>query len=273
MNSLKTDINGGFPWVLDDWRWQVDQFEHVIHNLVTGLANEQENARIIGVELTAAGGGLFDVSEGYLLIDGEVVRVDAHQVADLELGFDYYHAVITETFDAAGLKNLEDGGTGDAYRTRRATIEAGSVPVGSDIQFNSTTFPLLTDVIANQAADFVSSWTVLSVGSITGLSANLDGFHSGTFRYKKIGKVCFVTMKLSLDLNTEANTVSFDPPPGIFPTYTHDIGCIKIDDDLVTHIGVVKVTTAPKISISVLSGTMESAAPVNLEATFFFACN
>lgn len=272
MNSLKTDINGGFPWVLDDWRWQVDQFEHALHNLVAGLAVDQVNARIIGVEITGSGSTL-DVSEGYLLIDGEVVRVDAHTTPNLELGFDYYFVEITETFDAAGLKNLEDGGTGDAYRKRRATIDAGAFPVGSDVQFNSTLFPLLTDVIANQNGDFGSTWTSQSLSSITGKSANLDGFNSGTLRYKKVGKVCFMTMKLSLDLNADANTVSFDPPPGIVPTYGHDICCTKIVDDLVTHTGLISMSTTPKIVISVLSGTMESAAPVSVEATFSFACN
>lgn len=271
MNSLKTDIFGGFPWVLDDFRWHHDGVAEALKTIVKGINLNNGNAKIFGVDITGSG-AMQDVSEGYLLVDGEIVKVDAHTVANINLGGDYRHVVVSDGFDPSGLKSLEDGGTANAYRKKRATIEIGTFPVGSDIVFSETTFLPIYNRIANLASGAFSSGYSVTLAA-SNPSPNLDGFLGGSFiKHKKVGRVCFMVLKLSLDLNADMSLCSFDTPAGITPTDTHDV-CMTRLVGAGTYIGQISVTSAGKIEIISLLGLAVASSPLQVEASFSFPCN
>ena len=220
MNSLVTDINGGYPWVLDDFRWHHDAERAALQGLIKGLALESDNCRLHGVL-----GNYLDpdwqFTEGHLLIDGEIIKVDAQTVPDPDLGFDYYHVVITETFDPAGDKSLEDGGTGNAYKQRRGTIQTGNFPIGSDkvITLSGTgsneNFKSLPNLINESIGDWGAAWTSVGYASLTPVSANINSITGGAIRYKHIGRVIHLNVDVILDMAASGSFVDFELPEAI----------------------------------------------------------
>jgi len=188
MNSLKTDINGGLPWVLDDFRFHHDQTREALTAIILGLNIDGLNCRLQGV-IGTWNGSTWDVSAGYLFINGEVVRVDAQTgLADTDAGFDYYYVTVSETFDAAGLKSLEDGGTADTYKKRRGIINAnGANPVGADLKITMSgvsggdLFSTLASIVANSGVD--TPWITVNA---TSLSVNTGTIVEGTFSYRTV---------------------------------------------------------------------------------------
>ncbi len=224
MNSLKTNILGGFPWVLDDFRWHHDQTREALTAIILGLNIDGGNCRLQGVVGTLNSPN-WDISAGYLLINGEIVRVDAQTVADIDLGFDYYHVTVSETLDPLGTKSFEDGGTGDAYIKRRGIINAnGFNPVGADLKITLSpnglgdSFPTLTSVIANTNTDFTSEWSSIPAATLDALAHNqIDNVVSGSIRYKKVGKVMFTEWNLILDFTGATSVFELTVPAQLTP--------------------------------------------------------
>lgn len=235
MNSLKTDILGGFPWVLDDFRWQHDATRNALNAIFKGLNIEGGNCRLQGVVGTY-NGSTWDVTEGYLLVNGEIVKVDAQNgIADTDLGFDYYYVTISETFDPAGNKSLEDGGTADAYKKRRAIINSGgNFPVGADLSItmspSSTSennlFPTLTSIIANSNTDFSTAWGSISAATLDALAHNgLSAISGGSIRYKKVGRILFTEWNLNIEFTTATNNFEITVPSQLTPSATQQAFC------------------------------------------------
>lgn len=223
MDSLKTDILGGFPWVLDDFRWHHDATREAITEIVHGLNLEGLNCKLQGV-IPTFNGVTYDITAGYLFVDGEIVKYDAQNglATPAGGGFDYYFVTISETFDAAGNKALEDGGTADAYKVRRAVVNEGGIfPVGGDLVFDvkegADDFPTLPSVI-NRVLGFSDAWNLVSAATLDALAhTGLDAVVSGAIRWKKAGRVMFTEWDLIIDFDATVASFEITLPPDLIP--------------------------------------------------------
>jgi hypothetical protein len=135
---LKTDINGGFPLVLDDIR--VLQGE-----LNTGLMNYLENICPTDGAVWIRGGSFpvafsAGISSGiaYISALGGLVNV----VGDNQANWSSNSVLrpTTSTFNSAGLKTFQNGTTADTYELPRYFVKVfgpGETPIAGDILLNN----------------------------------------------------------------------------------------------------------------------------------------
>ena len=245
MNKLITSPNGGFPWVLDDFRFENEQTRDAFHKLCQGLVGSiTGDAIVVGVDITGSGSTL-NVSAGYLIVAGELVRVDAHTVSNIELGGDYYHVTITDTDLAAGTKTMSDGSTHEAYTSRRATIQVGSFPLGADVRFGASYFPTLPEaILAATSNEYSGAWTSIAATSLTIEPVSLVTAVSGTLRYKKVGRIAHVQFKLVLTYSSANGVMNFTLPSAISPAQDIVLGAATfVNGDGARAAGYAKTTS------------------------------
>ncbi|MCF6185530.1 MAG: hypothetical protein L3J56_13090 [Bacteroidales bacterium] len=113
MNKLKTDIDGKFPYVLDDIRF-LDTAYRMGFDALAKAVSFNRNSILWGCQVTKIGGNNIDVADGAVMINGEILRFEQTQI-DVTAG---NKAVIIrdETFDTAGYKLFGDGTAHDTYQ-------------------------------------------------------------------------------------------------------------------------------------------------------------
>ena len=126
MNKLITNgFTGGFPYELDDIRWNDDAYRDAITNILIGITGIQ-NFIITGCEnnLTSGQQASITIQAGYIMLDGELLKVDTHTTA-------YYaggavrndHFIKQTTYNTAGVKISKDHEyTGSTYQQNRGII-------------------------------------------------------------------------------------------------------------------------------------------------------
>jgi len=127
MDKLITTNNGGIPYVNDDFRWSDESIRDYINSQLNDISasglGTNGNFVISGVEITDTGTE-YIITDGYMWIDGEVLKVDAGTYA---YPAQEYRFEAVETFDPTGEKVTRSGATIDTYRKRRA------VPINRNI--------------------------------------------------------------------------------------------------------------------------------------------
>jgi len=179
MKKLKTDINGGFPFELDDLRWIGQGLDESFKGLTEAFAkNDAGDFVLSGCALSnisfPSGSIQFDITAGYIVIDGEVCKVEAG-TGIVVSGAAWYFDIDTTDFDAAGNETFENATTNDTYQKRPAKIVGGSsIPSGrvSALQFGTKTLASkIATLVANETFDF-SKFIKFGVGSTTISSVN-----------------------------------------------------------------------------------------------------
>ncbi|MGV7234619.1 MAG: hypothetical protein ACQ9ET_00030 [Nitrosomonadaceae bacterium] len=177
MDKLKTDINGGFPFDLDDLRWIADGIDQAFTGLGTGFSDgtEGDSFLLSGGVVTINASNL-DVTEGYAYYLGEIIKIDAHSIVDagtLKLHF----WKLVEGFDSAGDEVFEDGSTNSTYRTRRLELTNEDIDATPVDPFFMTRAALdsnrLSDILADPAL------ITANAASISALNATLTGILLG----------------------------------------------------------------------------------------------
>lgn len=260
MNKLNTLDNGGFPFVLDDLRFMDDAVRDAIQKLIIGLNGGALNCIVQGMDVTPGMGTNEDIAAGYLMYNGELLRVDAHSAGTVDIA-DYQKLIIEETFDAAGTKTFEDGGVHETYVLRRAKLEAGfnPAPPGTVIVRNGGgyVFPRLQASILGEVIELLKSWGTIQGVSLAGLTSGVTwGGGSGSLRFKKVGKVGFINFKGSFEFASTMNFFEFNVPAGWALTgSTNRQICLgtHLADGTATVVRV-NVTTTGKVQIVKLSG-------------------
>jgi len=128
MNNLKTTDNGGFPFVLDDLRWEADAVREAFFGLVTAWGVTASDSYILSGCDNVINGLNYDVGAGYIVLEGEVFKVDAHSVVITAPIGETHTWEIVETNDPAGTKTFDAGGTFETYKIRRAQITTSLTP-------------------------------------------------------------------------------------------------------------------------------------------------
>jgi hypothetical protein len=124
MDKLNTPIpSNGFPINWNDFRYflGITPYSNGLYQAMAGILKHYgDNFIVSGCEIS---GG--NVSEGWVLLDGELIKVDAHTATD-----DYYAKVVT--YNSDGNKQTQLGSAVDAYEQNRAESTASSGNLKND---------------------------------------------------------------------------------------------------------------------------------------------
>ncbi len=132
MNNLLTNINGGFPFVLDDLRWLYTANKEIIRGILESF-NIPSNKKFIlnGCETSTIGNPAthYSINAGFVYIDGEVYKVDSHTIPIFgQMGGNGYYWDIDISYDPSGLKTFENGNQYNTYEVRKAKVVFGQLP-------------------------------------------------------------------------------------------------------------------------------------------------
>ncbi len=136
MDKLKTTALGGLPLTADDIRWMLGRLTdptqgiHVAFNNI--LRGYGDNFIIQGCVLGGVSGA-FTLTEGWIMLGGELIKVDAQAPFDEAVNNTF---VRSTTFDTRGNKTFRNASTNDVYEKNRANI-SGSV---GTLAYNGNTF-------------------------------------------------------------------------------------------------------------------------------------
>jgi|GEM_PF-4828522 len=193
MNKLHTDINGGFPFSLDDLRWIDESIRDSIKGFMSTFGIADTEAFILSGLVYTDNGTSFSLTEGYVVIEGEVCHFQAQTINNPPSGQAAYFE-IDVTYDPTRLVTFENGMSHDVYEVRKAKLITGSdtttgvtfyddtkrifdiirenlpelanIPSNtSDINGNKSDITLLISNYAQLAADLIGVNTTLAVNA------------------------------------------------------------------------------------------------------------
>ena len=177
MDKFKTIGVGGLGLVLDDFRWFFgrltnpnDGMYEAFNNLLRGFG---ENFIVQGVVLSGSTGA-FSITEGWVILDGELVKVDAQGPFDEANDSKF---VKVTTFDSRGNKTFLNGAIEDTYEKNRAVIQGTS----GNLDFDANTFFQLSNqadfrddapseqgiVVLKKKIIEIGAWNMLSTANLT----------------------------------------------------------------------------------------------------------
>ena len=145
MNKLKTDIEGKFPFVLDDLRFQAEGMKKALANLAKGFGD-----KVILWGLTA---NATHNLEGAVFINDEIFKFEQSAILTGNLVLK-----IAETYDENGYKEFPDRADGDklqnTYAVRKVVMKSyGTLPSSLPAdEFLFSEFSNLSDFNNNSAA-------------------------------------------------------------------------------------------------------------------------
>jgi len=169
MDKLDSTNNGGMPLELDDLRWALGQesTSKAIYQALNYLLKMYGNNIILyGCEFTATPVAAAPVTEGLVLLDSELLFVDAHTV-DLTASEGYAQKVTT--YDSIGQETFRDGSTVDTYEKNRCNFNATSGTI--DINSNRDDY-LFTELIRADILDAIRNDS--NFAATTGLRGSVE---------------------------------------------------------------------------------------------------
>lgn len=119
MNELKTDINGKFPFFLDDIRF-LDNAYRMAFEAFAKAVSFNENVILYGINVTDNGENSFTFSQGAVVLNGDILEV-AERTLNVTPG---NKAIITKdkSWDNAGFKLFGDGTQHNTYKVIKGVI-------------------------------------------------------------------------------------------------------------------------------------------------------
>lgn len=132
MNKLKTDLYGGFPFDLDDWRWEIDAHRAALKTLGIALGTLVGDWNAVITEGIVVTPGTFTpvvspttITPGWIAIGGELYSYAGGSVAGIASGQELWLEV-EEVADASGNEVFEDGSVQDTHFIRRVKLRQGT---------------------------------------------------------------------------------------------------------------------------------------------------
>jgi|GEM_PF-4269410 len=172
MNKLLTTPTGGFPFVLDDLRWIDDGIRDGFKGLASFLAT---NCVLSGVTPTGFGTSSFTYTAGYILLNGEVLAVDASAAPIDTATNTYVYVEVITSNDSAGLKVFEDSSSADTYQIRKGVLNAYATAQAGKVLFTSllTAEKLISDMIVGYTHEHTKrqSWALAADDVVSASSA------------------------------------------------------------------------------------------------------
>lgn len=126
MNQLITTNNGGFPFVLNDLRFDQQAVRDAFVGLLSAYGITTADSFILsGCESFVGGGGVY--LPGWIFLAGEILKFDGAPITSSPGSVAVWDVDVS--YDAAGDKRMENGTTVQTYQVRKAKIIL--VPTGS----------------------------------------------------------------------------------------------------------------------------------------------
>lgn len=126
MNKLKTTGLGGFPVVLDDFRWMDAGYRDGFYGLLAAFGVEDDQSFVIVGCERSVDDGTVTVSPGYVSINGEVCFFPEQTYDEPTTETEFFEVAVS--YDAEGLKTFQDASEQDTYEIRRAKISISDTP-------------------------------------------------------------------------------------------------------------------------------------------------
>lgn len=146
MDKLKSDINGGFPFTLDDLRWAEQSVRNAFTHFWYAFATNPTDSFVLqGCTMPDTDPGT-TVSAGYIWLYGEICRVESHTIPS-GVGQVYWDFVVT--YDATGNKTFADSSTHDTYEIRKAKVYRGSVSPGTKLLASASQATIHDKIVKN----------------------------------------------------------------------------------------------------------------------------
>lgn len=137
MDKFRTDLLGGLPFVLDDIRQFLGRLtspaNHGIYQAFNNMLGGFGTDFIVQGCVVSGSTGAFSITEGWILLSSELIKVDAQGPFDEAV--DGTFTKVT-TFDPRGNKDFLNGSTADTYEKNRGVISG----LGGTLAFNANTF-------------------------------------------------------------------------------------------------------------------------------------
>lgn len=134
MDKLNTNLFGGFPFDLDDWRWEIDDMRRAIIALGKGIAGGDGlgglygNMVVYGMGFTLnTTGGVVSISPGWLTIGGELLYWPGG-TGNPALPPSSHYFTVVETNDPSGNEVFQDGTLQSTHIARRVKLTSDGVP-------------------------------------------------------------------------------------------------------------------------------------------------
>lgn len=232
MNNRKLFPGGEIEISSDELNLMPDANREGMDGISDGLG-ESVDYIMSGVGAIINAGVDVSVSDGFVFLDGELIKVDA-QVVPRTVGTDLYEFQKVSTFpDVNGLRNFRDGSTNNVYEHIRAIPVNVAAIVSLDVT-GSNLSDILKSIIqvqsdVNQAdntqPDFIKNFPnvidVLMQGKVTGIQVGTGG---GATAFS--GDITGI-----VDLNVEPSELRIRVTfPSIGTTDYHPILTLKSDD-------------------------------------------
>lgn len=189
MDKLKTTAVGGLGLTLDDFRWFFgrltspnDGMYEAFNNLLRGFG---DNFIVQGCVVSGSTGA-FSITEGWILLAGELVKVDAQGPFNEAVNNTFTKVT---TFDSRGNKTFLNGSINDTYEKNRGVL---SGLVGT-LAFNGDRFAELNIAETIDASSVVSTTRlkkkVIEIGDWNMVSAGIVGVSHGLVDFKKVRSI------------------------------------------------------------------------------------
>ena len=198
MNKLLTNINGGFPYKLDDLRFLDDAQREALKGLVKALIGDATFAILVGCEQSEPVQGTWHINEGYIFFNDEIFYAPAQDINAITAGGYYWQEKIT--YDSAGDKAFEvDGVVHQTYQIRQAELVFSETE-----QAVPMLAPDIVTILRNRlGVEANGAWTsvALSASNVTINNGSIAS-QAGTLRYKVMGKTFFAQINLYVQVST-----------------------------------------------------------------------
>ena len=161
MDKLKTTDLGGFPFVLDDIRQFLGRLtspaNHGIYQAFNNILGGFGTDFIVQGCVVSGSTGAFSITEGWILLSGELIKVDAQGPFDEVVNGTFTKVT---TFDSRGNKDFLNGSTADTYEQNRGVISG----LAGTLDFDGNTFSDLRTITDELGIDTPLKTKTIPIG-------------------------------------------------------------------------------------------------------------
>lgn len=194
MDKLKTTPLGGFPFVLDDIRQFLGRLtspaNHGIYQAFNNILGGFGTDFIVQGCILSGSTGAFSITQGWILLGGELIKVDAQGPFDEAV--DGTFTKVT-TFDSRGNKQFLNGTIADTYEKNRGVLSglAGSLAFDADrfAELNIAETLSASSVVGTVRVKTkiveIGDWNMVASGAIT-VSLGLTASEVKKIRFAKV---------------------------------------------------------------------------------------
>ena len=150
--------NGGMPFTGDDLLWLQDGIRNGIADLLTAVYGS-DDVVITGIKITQNGNDL-EYTEGYVVIDGEILHLPAGTSTGTASAPETAYIVPDSTYDGNGTDLFADSQTKETYEIRKAKLgDSGATPPAGSINFRDIDTQRYQEVYEAPSSLLQGSWT------------------------------------------------------------------------------------------------------------------